>query len=114
MFLLGKQVKNNEYVYNFLRKTYGLNNNNVLQILSRLGLSKHSRISVLQKSHIVFMDFLLKNFFITDIDLRKVLYNDIKNIKDVYSYKGHRHIQGLPVRGQRTHTNMRTIKRRKK
>ena len=54
--------------------------------------------SIIQKSHKV------------EGDLRRDIQQNIKRLIDIKSYKGSRHIKGLPVRGQRTHTNARTRK----
>ncbi|PNH05769.1 30S ribosomal protein S13 [Tetrabaena socialis] len=48
--------------------------------------------------------------YTTEADLRRVVANNIKRLKDIGSYRGRRHIMGLPVRGQRTKTNARTRK----
>ena len=48
--------------------------------------------------------------YTTEADLRRVVSQNIKRLKDIGSYRGRRHIMGLPVRGQRTKTNARTRK----
>ena len=53
---------------------------------------------------------VIQNDFQVEGDLRKDLAQNIKRLIDIKSYRGHRHKKGLPVRGQRTHTNARTRK----
>jgi len=55
-------------------------------------------------------DALLKNGVKTEGDLRKEVTLNIKRLIEIKSYRGMRHLAGLPVRGQRTHTNARTRK----
>lgn len=52
--------------------------------------------------------------YTTEADLRRTVAQNIKRLKDIGSYRGRRHILGLPVRGQRTKTNARTRKGKKK
>lgn len=55
--------------------------------------------------------FLLKNLSLSEVRLQRIVRNNIKNLIDINSYAGARHMLNLPVRGQRTRTNAGTMRR---
>ena len=54
------------------------------------------------------------NNFIVENNLKYIKNIDLKNLKEVHNYKAIRHMQGLPVNGQRTHTNAKTQKKKQR
>jgi len=84
------------------------------QIIARLALDPDKRASELTQDDIARINGLLQSEYIVEGDLRRQVQNNIKRLISIHSYRGQRHRLGLPVRGQRTKTNSRTRKGRRK
>lgn len=84
------------------------------QIISRLGLSPDMHAEKLTEDDIAKLNHLLQNEYLVEGDLRRRVQNNIKRLVNIHAYRGMRHRAGLPVRGQRTRTNARTRKGKKK
>ena len=82
------------------------------KILSKLKIDPSTRTKDLTEKNIVDLRAELQTF-ITEGDLKRVVSQNIRRLKEIGAYRGQRHAKSLPVRGQRTHTNART-KRGKK
>tara|TARA_E500000178_G_C16690973_1_gene603693 strand:+ start:161 stop:535 length:375 start_codon:yes stop_codon:yes gene_type:complete len=76
-------------------------------ILSKLKIDLNIRVKDLSEKQIVDLRNELMNY-VTEGDLRRVVSQNIRRLKEIGSYVGSRHARNLPVRGQRTHTNSRT------
>ena len=85
-----------------------------IQICSRLGLKPKILVSQLKSKQIESITQILKYTYYTKSFLKRIINDDIQRLIKIGSYRGFRHVQGLPVRGQRTRTNSRTIRRLKK
>lgn len=83
-------------------------------IIQKLGLNPDIRASELSQDDIARINGLLQAEYIVEGDLRRQIQNNIKRLISIHSYRGQRHRLGLPVRGQRTKTNSRTRKGRRK
>jgi len=83
-------------------------------ILNAVGISFDKRIHELTESDVASIRKEIQNNFQVEGDLRKKVTLDIKALMDMGSYRGLRHRRGLPVRGQKTKTNARTRKGKKK
>lgn len=81
-------------------------------ILAKLKIDPNTRAKDLTEKNIVDLRSELQSY-ITEGDLKRVVSQNIRRLKEVGAYRGQRHAKSLPVRGQRTHTNART-KRGKK
>jgi len=93
---------------------YGIGRTRAEEILSATGISPDLRVKDLTDEQLVPMrDYIEANFKIEG-DLRREVQADIRRKVEIGSYQGIRHRRGLPVRGQRTHTNARTRKGPKK
>ena len=80
-------------------------------ICAKLKISKDTKLSKLSKDKLEFIsDFIDTNFTISSKLNREKIIN-IKRLIKVSTYRGFRHVQGLPSRGQRTHTNARTSRK---
>jgi small subunit ribosomal protein S13 len=79
-------------------------------LLHRAGVDAGKRVSDLTEDEINRIRTLIENEGAVEGDLRKELSMNIKRLIEMGSYRGVRHRRGLPVRGQRTHTNARTRK----
>ena len=83
-------------------------------ILDKVGISYDKRIHELSEDEIATIRKVLQSDYMVEGDLRKKVAMDIKGLMDLGIYRGLRHRRGLPVRGQKTKTNARTRKGRKK
>lgn len=93
---------------------YGIGRTRAEEILKATGISPDLRVKDLTDEQLVpLRDYIEANFKIEG-DLRREVQADIRRKIEIGSYQGVRHRRGLPVRGQRTHTNARTRKGPKK
>ena len=93
---------------------YGVGRAKSNEILKRLGLSPDIRAVELTQDDIAKLNNLLQAEYVLEGDLRRSVQNNIKRLVGIHAYRGTRHRVGLPVRGQRTRTNSRTRKGRRK
>lgn len=84
------------------------------QIIEKLGLDKDMRASELNEDQIARLNAILASEYMVEGDLRRQIQNNIKRLIGIHCYRGMRHRLGLPVRGQRTRTNARTRKGKRK
>ena len=93
---------------------YGIGLTTSRKILNTVGISLDKRVHELTEDEIAAIRNEIQNNYQVEGDLRKKVAMDIKALMDLGSYRGLRHRRGLPVRGQKTKTNARTRKGRKK
>jgi small subunit ribosomal protein S13 len=93
---------------------YGIGRNNALVVLEKAGVELGKRANDLTDSEIAEIRKILENEYTIEGKLRSEVQLNIKRLMDIASYRGLRHRKGLPVRGQRSKTNARTRKGRKK
>lgn len=89
---------------------YGIGRSVSNDIIARLKLNPGMRAHELTQDDIAKINTLLQNEYIVEGDLRRQVQNNIKRLVSIHAYRGSRHRAGLPVRGQRTRTNSRTRK----
>jgi small subunit ribosomal protein S13 len=89
---------------------YGIGRTRALSLLHRANVDPTKKIADLAEDEINRVRTLIENEGAVEGDLRKELSMNIKRLIEMGSYRGLRHRRGLPVRGQRTHTNARTRK----
>ncbi len=89
---------------------YGIGRTRALSLLYRANVDPAKKIADLGEDEINRVRTLIENEGSVEGDLRKELSMNIKRLIEMGSYRGLRHRRGLPVRGQRTHTNARTRK----
>jgi small subunit ribosomal protein S13 len=89
---------------------FGIGNAASLKILKSAGVEAEKRVRDLNEEEIIHLRDIIERDFRVEGDLRKEVSMNIKRLMDIGSYRGLRHRRGLPVRGQRTHTNSRTRK----
>lgn len=113
IYLLESELPDNMSVFFALQRVYGIGKKNSSLICKKLGFSINLKIKNLSKDQITdilnLIEFL--NLIIAS-DLKKIKNLVIKNLISIKSYRGLRRIQGLPVRGQRTHTNAKTARKK--
>lgn len=93
---------------------YGIGRRLSNEIIQKLGLDPDMRTHKLSQDDLARINTLLQAEYIVEGDLRRQVQNNIKRLISIHSYRGLRHRLGLPVRGQRTRTNARTRKGRRK
>lgn len=93
---------------------YGIGRTLSNEILAKLGLNPDMRAAELSQDDIAKLNNLLQAEYVLEGDLRRQVQNNIKRLIGIHAYRGTRHRAGLPVRGQRTRTNSRTRKGRRK
>jgi small subunit ribosomal protein S13 len=94
-----------------LRYIYGIGPTNAVDILDRAGVSPDLRVHQLNDADVLRIREVIdgENYKVEG-DLRREVSMNVKRLMDLGCYRGLRHRKGLPVRGQRTHTNARTRK----
>jgi small subunit ribosomal protein S13 len=89
---------------------YGIGKSSANKILQKAGVDKDIKVSKMTEAEVIKVREVLDQDFKVEGDLRREVATNIKRLMDIGSYRGFRHRKGLPVRGQRTHTNARTRK----
>jgi small subunit ribosomal protein S13 len=93
-----------------LRYIFGVGPTNSLEICSRVGIDPAKRVNQLTEGEILKIREDIDRNYRVEGDLRREVAMNIKRLMDLACYRGLRHRKGLPVHGQRTHTNARTRK----
>lgn len=93
-----------------LASIYGVGRTNSLEILVKAGVQPETRVKDLTDQEVTKIASVIQAEYVVEGDLRREIQMNIKRLMDIGSYRGLRHRRGLPVRGQRTHTNARTRK----
>jgi len=108
--IAGVNLPTNKRVVIALRYIYGIGPTNAVEICERVGIAPSRRVNQLTEDEIIRIRDTIDRDFTVEGDLRREVAMNIKRLMDLGCYKGLRHRKGLPVRGQRTHTNARTRK----
>ena len=90
-----------------LTYVYGIGRSVSSEILKRANISEDTRIKDMTEEEVTRIRSIIDENFEVEGDLRRDISMNIKRLMDIGSYRGLRHRKGLPVRGQRTHTNAR-------
>ena len=110
--ILGNNLANKKKIYIALTSIYGIGIPTSLTILTRLKISPDCKVSELTELNVSSLrDILETEEFKLEGDLKRVLNSNIRRLIEINSFRGRRHLKGLPVRGQRTRTNNRTSRR---
>jgi small subunit ribosomal protein S13 len=89
---------------------YGIGTTSAEKICDEAGVAPTTRTFDLDESEVVRLRDVIQGQFKVEGDLRREVQQNVKMLMDIGCYRGLRHRKGLPVRGQRTHTNARTRK----
>jgi len=93
-----------------LTSIYGIGRKVALDVLNKAGVAYETRVKDLSDQEVSKIASVLQSEYVVEGDLRRQVQMNIKRLMDIGCYRGLRHRRGLPVRGQRTHTNARTRK----
>ncbi len=108
--IAGVNIPTNKRVVISLRYIYGIGPQNAVTICHQVGIPAERRVNQLTDEEIVKLREVIDRDYRVEGDLRREVAMNIKRLMDMACYRGLRHRRGLPVRGQRTHTNARTRK----
>ena len=108
--IAGVEIPNNKRVVIGLTYIYGIGKATAQDILSKADINPSTKVKDLSPQEEKNIRDLIQNDYIVEGTLRTQLSMNIKRLMEIGCYRGLRHKRGLPVRGQRTHTNARTRK----
>jgi small subunit ribosomal protein S13 len=108
--IAGVNLPTNKRVVIALQYIHGIGSKIANDIMASLSLPMERRVSQLTDSEVLQIRELIDRDYMVEGDLRREVSMNIKRLMDLGCYRGLRHRKGLPVRGQRTHTNARTRK----
>lgn len=112
--ILGVDIPNDKVVEVALTYLYGVGPATARQICAAVGIRLGTRAKVLTDDELGRIASLLDKSYVVEGQLRRQVAQNIQRLKKIACYRGIRHGRGLPVRGQRTRTNARTRKGKKK
>ncbi len=107
--LLGVDLPRNKKMSIAIRAIYGVGPKVAAEVLAKVGISGDKSSNDISEEEVLQIRTALDEYTVEG-DLRREVALNIKRLKDLGCYRGIRHRKGLPVRGQRTHTNARTRK----
>ncbi len=93
-----------------LQYIHGIGPTKAGEICEKVGITSDRRVSSLSDEEVLHIREAIDRDYVVEGDLRREVTMNIKRLMDLGCYRGLRHRRGLPVRGQRTHTNARTRK----
>jgi small subunit ribosomal protein S13 len=108
--IAGVNIPTNKRVVIALTYIHGIGRTKAVEIANKLGISPERRVQDLSDQEVLQIRETIDAEHTVEGDLRREVAMNIKRLMDLASYRGLRHRKGLPVRGQRTHTNARTRK----
>jgi small subunit ribosomal protein S13 len=108
--IAGVNIPTNKRVVIALQYIHGIGAKKASEIMGQVGIPDARRVSQLTDQEVLQIREVIDRDYIVEGDLRREVAMNIKRLMDLGCYRGLRHRRGLPVRGQRTHTNARTRK----
>src|SRR6516225_11825004 len=108
--IAGVNIPTNRRVLIGLQYIHGIGPAKARDIVAKVGIPDERRVSQLTDQEVLQIREMIDRDYIVEGDLRRETAMNIKRLMDLGCYRGLRHRRGLPVRGQRTHTNARTRK----
>ena len=108
--IAGVNIPTNKRVVIALRYIHGIGPVNAVEICDKVKIPHSKRVNELSDAEVLQIREVIDRDYVVEGDLRREVSINIKRLMDLGCYRGLRHRKGLPVRGQRTHTNARTRK----
>lgn len=112
--IAGIDVPDRKKIYFALQYIHGIGAKFAAQILTEAGVNPDQRSSEVDDQKLAQINAIIDATYIVEGALRRQVQQNVQRLKDIKSYRGDRHRKGLPVRGQRTQSNARTRKGKKK
>lgn len=108
--IAGVNIPTNKRVLIALQYIHGIGPKIAKELIEKVGIEESRRVNQLSDAEVLQLREAIDRDYTVEGDLRRETAVNIKRLMDLASYRGLRHRKGLPVRGQRTHTNARTRK----
>lgn len=108
--IAGVNIPTSKRVEIALTYIHGIGRTRAKEICTKVGLPEERRVHQLTEREVIQIREVIDADYMVEGDLRREVGMNIKRLQDLAAYRGIRHRKGLPVRGQRTHTNARTRK----
>ncbi len=108
--IAGVNIPTQKRVLIALTYIYGIGRHHATEIIKKVGIDEKKRVNELSDQEVLKIREVIDADYKVEGDLRREVSMNIKRLMDLACYRGLRHRRGLPVRGQRTHTNARTRK----
>jgi len=108
--IAGVNIPTSKRVEIGLTGIFGIGFSRAKEICGKVGIESHRRVNELTDAEVIQIREVIDQDYMVEGDLRRDVAMNIKRLMDLGCYRGLRHRRGLPVRGQRTHTNARTRK----
>jgi small subunit ribosomal protein S13 len=108
--IAGVNIPTNKRALIALTYIHGIGNSKAAEILDTVNVPHDRRVNELSDAEVIQIREVIDQNYLVEGDLRREVAMNIKRLMDLGCYRGLRHRRGLPVRGQRTHTNARTRK----
>jgi small subunit ribosomal protein S13 len=108
--IAGVNIPTNKRVVIALQYIHGIGQTKAQEICAKVSIPDQRRVNQLTDSEVIQIREVIDRDYMVEGDLRRDVAMNIKRLMDLGAYRGLRHRRGLPVRGQRTHTNARTRK----
>lgn len=108
--VIGVDLPRGKRVEAGIRSIFGIGPTRAKTVLDRAGVNPDTRVKDLTDEEVSKITTVIQSSFKVEGDLRREVTSNVKRLMDINCYRGQRHKRGLPVRGQRTHTNARTRK----
>ena len=108
--IAGVNIPTNKRVVIALQYIHGIGSAKAQEIMQKVSIPESRRVSQLTDQEVLQLREVIDRDYMVEGDLRREVAMNIKRLIDLGCYRGLRHRRGLPVRGQRTHTNARTRK----
>jgi len=112
--IAGVDLPRNKHIEIALTYIFGVGRTSAVKICESAEIDGATRTDQLSESEVIRLREIIEREYKVEGDLRREVSQNIKMLMDIGCYRGLRHRRGLPVRGQRTHTNARTRKGPKK
>jgi small subunit ribosomal protein S13 len=106
----GVNIPTNKKISISLTYIFGIGRTKAIEILDKAEVPHDRRVMELSDAEVAKVREIIDQDYLVEGDLRRTTAMNIKRLMDLGAYRGLRHRRGLPVRGQRTHTNARTRK----
>jgi small subunit ribosomal protein S13 len=112
--IAGTDIPDNKPIRIALRYVYGIGPHFAELILKEAGIEGQKRANTLTEDELAKIGTIIEGSYVVEGTLRRQIAQNISRLRDVRCFRGDRHRRGLPCRGQRTKTNARTRKGRRK
>jgi len=112
--VVGVDIPGEKSIWVALGYIYGIGRTSAFQILRQAGIDSSVKARDLTEDELSRINSIIENNFAVEGSLRRQIAQNLQRLRDISCYRGLRHRRGLPVRGQRTRTNARTRKGKRK